>query len=195
MIGLVLCGGKSSRMGTDKGLLKTGLNGLSWAQHAGEQLTALGLPVVYSVNISQAEMYKQQLPAATLVPDNPSVQAAGPLLGLLTTHLFFPQHDLFVLACDMPAMQHPVLMYLLTQYRKTTALLYLFRHTHPEPLCGIYTAAGLAHILSLLQQDALTGYGLQYIASLLHTCYVPVPDAWVPCFTNCNAPGDIARYQ
>ena len=48
MYGLILCGGKSSRMGTDKGLLKLEAN--TWAQTAVDKLSELSIPVKLSVN-------------------------------------------------------------------------------------------------------------------------------------------------
>ena len=44
MIGVVLCGGNSTRMGSDKGLLKEEEE--TWAELAGRKLKALQLPVL-----------------------------------------------------------------------------------------------------------------------------------------------------
>ena len=51
MLGVVLCGGQSSRMGTDKGLIK--LNANTWAQAAVDKMLLLKLKVVLSVNATQ----------------------------------------------------------------------------------------------------------------------------------------------
>ncbi len=47
MIGLILCGGQSSRMGSDKGLLK--LEAKTWAQTAIDKMEILHIPVKISV--------------------------------------------------------------------------------------------------------------------------------------------------
>jgi hypothetical protein len=47
MIGLILCGGQSSRMGMDKGLLQ--FNGISWAQSAANKMAELNIPVYLSI--------------------------------------------------------------------------------------------------------------------------------------------------
>jgi molybdenum cofactor guanylyltransferase len=51
MLGIVLCGGQSSRMGTDKGLMVN--EARTWAQTAVDKLTTLLIPVKISVNEKQ----------------------------------------------------------------------------------------------------------------------------------------------
>ena len=51
MLAIILCGGRSSRMGTDKGLLK--LEETTWVQSAAEKMKQLNLPVYISVNQDQ----------------------------------------------------------------------------------------------------------------------------------------------
>ena len=48
MLGIVLCGGQSLRMGKDKGLLK--LEAKTWAQTAIDKIAVLNFPVKISVN-------------------------------------------------------------------------------------------------------------------------------------------------
>ena len=55
MLGIILCGGQSSRMGSDKGLLK--LEAKTWAQTAIDKMTVLNIPVKISVNNQQYSEY------------------------------------------------------------------------------------------------------------------------------------------
>ena len=55
IIGLVLTGGKSSRMGEDKGLLL--LEGNTWAEHQAEKLHIITTNVYLSVNRTQLKKY------------------------------------------------------------------------------------------------------------------------------------------
>lgn len=103
MKGVILCGGQSSRMGTDKGMLP--YNSITWAQLAADKLAALQLPVVISVNEQQYCFYKSRLPQFNIIQDNNFLQIGEPLKGILSVHLQYPSDDLLVLACDMPAMQ------------------------------------------------------------------------------------------
>ncbi|MBL7744850.1 MAG: NTP transferase domain-containing protein, partial [Chitinophagaceae bacterium] len=76
MLGVILCGGKSSRMGSDKGLLK--LEAKTWAQTAVDKLTALEMPIVLSVNENQLRDYTAVFNSNELICDDPSLSIHGP---------------------------------------------------------------------------------------------------------------------
>jgi len=141
LMGVILCGGESRRMGWDKGLLLK--DGAPWVKHMADKLAAYGIPVVFSVNTSQIDAYTAALPGARLVAD--SAAADGPLKGLLSIHEQFPDKDLLLLACDMLDMDAVTLQRLIDAWREGGYELYSYcEGTFFEPLCGIYTAAGLA---------------------------------------------------
>src|SRR5690606_41870089 len=98
--GVVLCGGESKRMGKDKGLLPLGKD--NWAQTAFHKLQKLNIPVCLSVNSKQIHAYIHFFSAEQLIKDETS--AKGPLRGLLSVHLKYPNDDLLLLACDMTEM-------------------------------------------------------------------------------------------
>lgn len=54
MTGVVLCGGQSARMKTDKGLIT--LNRFTWAQSAFNKLTEFKMPVFVSINSGQYKL-------------------------------------------------------------------------------------------------------------------------------------------
>jgi len=164
LLGLVLCGGESRRMGQDKGLLLK--EDTPWARQMGNKLQALQLPVMYSINPSQQAAYSAILPADLLIVD--ALELAGPLNGLLSAHRRYPGKDLLLLACDMPDLDHPTIEKLIRTYgsRQGAAPAEFFvYHDGPfaQPFCAIYTAAGLAAVYSLALQQALPDRSLQSI--------------------------------
>ncbi|HTH54757.1 MAG TPA: NTP transferase domain-containing protein, partial [Cyclobacteriaceae bacterium] len=99
MIGVVLSGGQSSRMGQDKGLIK--VDGKPWAKIAFEKLMSLGVPALISVNESQFQKYLSHFNEKELIVDRSNAKIGGPLAGVMSVHLSHPNEDVIVLACDM----------------------------------------------------------------------------------------------
>lgn len=201
MTGLILCGGQSTRMGTDKGLLKTPVStqkeylnhAKTWAQTAVDKLSGLLPDVLLSVNNDQYAGYASIFPPLQLVPDNDSLKIRGPLAGLLSAHLHRPAEDFLLLACDMPLMETELLKELVTTYQQhTTADAFVYTNDgEPEPLCGIYKASGLAHILQLYLKDQLPKHSMKYMLEHIATHFIPIPGDKKKCFRNFNAHAEL----
>ena len=191
MLGIVLCGGQSLRMGKDKGLLK--LEAKTWAQTAIDKIAVLNFPVKISVNKQQYPEYAAVFSMNDLVTDNETLQLKGPLLGLLSCHLSFPTEDLFILACDMPLMEPSILTELKNQYDQfPNADAYVFTNDNErEPLCGIYTAKGLASIISLFKSGQLTKYSMKFMLDHLTVATISANEEQKKCFRNFNAHAEL----
>lgn len=174
MIGLVLCGGESKRMGTDKGMLRHG--NYTWAEYAQQILNDLDLSVFFSVNERQLPAYQQQFLHQELIVD--CVSAKGPLAGLLSIHVNFPQEDVLVLACDMINMDTDTLHTLIRNYNtnKGVAGCFFGINDHVEPLCAIYSSSMLAEIAAQLDSGTLINFALHKIISSFHVSIVPIAD-------------------
>jgi len=190
MYGVVLCGGQSSRMGKDKGLLTAAAQ--TWAQRAADMLFSLSIPVVLAVNESQYNDYAKLFPGQ-LVQDDASVGVKGPLQGILSVHAKLPTEDLFVLACDMPLITQPLLAMLqqLAASGKADAYLYTINGEY-EPLCAIYTAPALQRILQLYQQETLQQYSMRQVLKNIYTSTLAVPPEDTRYFANLNYPDDLS---
>jgi molybdopterin-guanine dinucleotide biosynthesis protein A len=191
MIGIVLCGGQSSRMGSDKGLLPA--DDSTWAQAAVNKLAALEIPVSLSVNELQYNNYATAFSGTEIITDNDSLVLYGPLLGVLSAHLQHPLQNLFILACDMPLMETSVLIDLYNHYLQTDAYdAFVFTNDEePEPLCGIYCAKGLAAILEMYKTHALTRHSMKFMLEHLNTCYIAIAEEQKKYFKNFNAHADL----
>ena len=191
MLGVILCGGESSRMGADKGLIH--FQDKTWTQLALEKIEELGIPVVVSISRRQKEKYERLLPKNTLIVDDSTIALMGPVAAVLNVHLKYPAEDLFVLACDLPLMEFSVLDELYRLY-VIKNLFQAFVYTNdgePEPLCGIYTARGLALIYNMYHTHTLEKQSMKYILGQLLVYSMPVPENKKQCFRNFNSPEDV----
>lgn len=191
MLSIVLCGGKSSRMGTDKGLLRSETG--TWVQSAVDKLESLALPVKISVNKDQYPDYSSVFPADKLITDDPSLQLRGPLYGVLSVYLHHPADDLFILACDMPLMEPFLLEKLLQSYQANPQYdAYIYTNEgEPEPLCGIYRATGLAEILEMYHAQQLSKHSMKFMLDHINTFSIPIPEEHKKFFRNFNAHAEL----
>ena len=192
MLGLVLCGGLSSRMGSDKGLISS--RGTTWAGYMTKQIQALDLAFKVSINEGQLATYTLQFDEGSLITDDKGLNLKGPLLGILSAYNQFQFEDLLVIACDMQLMESSYLSKLIeVQFRNPSYDVYLFTNNGiREPLCGIYTAKSLSKIVGLVTLNALQSYSMKSALNLLNVYEVPIDSRYV---TNLNAEEDIKRFS
>jgi molybdenum cofactor guanylyltransferase len=191
MLGIILCGGQSSRMGSDKGFLVH--EAKTWAQTAYDKLAALNIPIRFSVNNMQQGEYAKVFTAEKLIVDDVSLLIKGPLLGVLSAHVQNPNDDLFVLACDLPLMETNLLKELFTLHQQSNKYeAYIFTNNkEPEPLCSIYTSKALKKIIVLQKENKLLKHSMKFILSKLTVCEIALHDLQKMFFRNFNAHADI----
>jgi molybdopterin-guanine dinucleotide biosynthesis protein A len=61
----------------------------------------------------------------------------------------------------------------------------------PEPLCGIYKASGLTHILQLYQAKQLPKFSMKYMLEHINTYLIPLTDDKKKSFRNFNAHAEL----
>lgn len=129
--GYVLVGGKSSRFGRDKALLKVGGN--SMAGKAAELVQAAAGNVVL---VGSPEKYDAL--GLRVIPD--VVSGVGPLGGILAALEDSPHEWNLITACDMPGVRSDFLRFLLGRAAEFAGelVLPLNRDGMPEPLCAVY---------------------------------------------------------
>lgn len=134
---LVLAGGKSTRMGQDKGKLL--YRGKAQALHAYESLEELGIRSFLSLREDQ--WTAEERGDYPLIYDQ--LRDLGPMGGILTAMSQAPEAAWLVIACDLPLLSKGTLENLL-QRRNPFKLATAYRSTSdnlPEPLCAIYEPA------------------------------------------------------
>jgi molybdenum cofactor guanylyltransferase len=134
LYGLVLAGGRSTRMQRDKAALEYA--GRSQLERAVELLTPLVERVFVSVRPDQTgDPLRARF--AQIVD---SGEVAGPIAGILAAQSRHPDAAWLVLACDLPLLDQETLEHLLRSRRpERQATAYRSSHNGlPEPLCAIY---------------------------------------------------------
>lgn len=134
LYGLVLTGGKSSRMGTDKALLN--YHGETQLERTACLLSTTCRKVFVSCRQEQAPQYS----TFGIPPITDSYLDLGPLGGLLSAQREHPDAAWLIAACDMPLLDHDTLRTLAGR-RNPFTFATAFRDPasgHPEPLLSIY---------------------------------------------------------
>lgn len=148
--GIVLCGGKSSRMGTPKALLPFGPE--TMLQRV---LRLLGGVVAPIVVVAAADQELPPLPPGVLVTRDER-EGRGPLQGLSAGLKALPQHveAAYVTSCDVPLLVPAFVTQMLDLARNhDVALMEIDGFAHP--LSAVYRRDVLPHVDALLAQDRL----------------------------------------
>jgi molybdopterin-guanine dinucleotide biosynthesis protein A len=147
MKGLVLAGGKSTRMKRDKGALD--YHGVSQRQYLYSQLRELGIQTVISCRPDQQQEMEAGLP---LLPD--TFLDLGPMGALLSAFREEPDTAWLAIACDLPYLSSDTIKYLV-DHRDTSKIATTFQSPFdefPEPLITVWEPRSYGVLLSFLSQ-------------------------------------------
>ncbi|WP_077326590.1 molybdenum cofactor guanylyltransferase [Virgibacillus siamensis] len=144
--GIILSGGKSSRMGTDKSLLSLGTKTVI------EQITDEMNTVVSQLAIITNQPEKYDFLTYQKIADR--YPGKGPLAGLETALYHIDASVYICAACDMPFIQRDVYHFLLRKLNHYDAVIPVYKD-RMHPLSGIYTKKMQPFIQQQLENDAL----------------------------------------
>jgi molybdopterin-guanine dinucleotide biosynthesis protein A len=189
MTGIILAGGKNSRMGTNKAFLK--LDGIRLIDNilAFYQKIFSEIIIVTNDPLSYTEF-----PYAIVVNDIYKKKGA---LGGIYTGLFYATHDYsFVAACDMLFLNEDFIIYLTGQVGKHDIIVPELPEGF-QPLHAIYSRNCLSHIKKMLIADKLKITGFYKEVRLLS-----IPEEKIKpfnsdgrLFLNINTPEDLKARQ
>ncbi|MEO8315141.1 MAG: NTP transferase domain-containing protein [Pseudomonadota bacterium] len=146
LYGLVLAGGRSTRMGRDKAALE--YDGLAQLERAYNLVEKLVVRAFVSVRPDQTNDPLRSRYAQ--IVDKGDVE--GPAAGISAAQSAHPEAAWLVLACDLPWLDVATLQHLIAR-RDPMRLATAFRSLHdglPEPLCAIYEPAAAAALQEFL---------------------------------------------
>ncbi len=182
--GLVLAGGESRRMGSDKALLVR--DGQSQLAHIAALLDQVTDRVFVSTRgDQQGESERSRF---TQIVDR--YEDIGPIAGILSALEEHPQADWLVVACDLPNIDEATLQFLIvnrSQGKQFTA----FRSSYdelPEPLCALYRS-GCESVLRQFIDDGIVCPRKVMIRSDTELLTQPDPRS----LDNVNTPDDLQR--
>jgi len=146
LYGLVLSGGKSTRMGTDKGLIA--YHDVPQREYLYDLLSEVCEKTFVSIREEQEAELPSRMEAITDLNEY-----KGPYNGLLSAHKKYPGVAWLVLACDLPLMDLEALKELISQrdISKQATAFALKENPLPEPLCAIWEPYSMHESLAYLE--------------------------------------------
>ncbi|MFP5469983.1 MAG: molybdenum cofactor guanylyltransferase [Bacteroidia bacterium] len=171
--GIILAGGKSSRMGTDKGLAQ--YNNIPMIAHVIKALKPITDDVIIVTSNDQYNTFGYPV-IADLIKDS------GPLAGLYTG-LFHSKNELNVcLSCDIPLISTEIILRLTETIKKKDAAIAL--HSNKiHPLIGVYKKHNYANAKKQIEQGNLR---LKDFLNIINTHLEDVSDFNKSMFNNIN---------
>jgi molybdenum cofactor guanylyltransferase len=142
LLGVILCGGQSSRMGSEK--FVTNYHGVPQYQYLSKLFKKLNLDTVISIREGQVSFVND---AANLVLDNEYYFNAGPLTGLLSVYEKYPDKSILLVGCDYPLLNLEHISYLIDQIHSSYSVVCFQNNVGiDEPLIAYYSNEVLAEI-------------------------------------------------
>ncbi len=186
---LILAGGKSSRMGQDKALVK--IHGRPMLRQVCSVAQAV-LPESIYIVTAWPERYQAIVPGVCQFIQE--VAAQGPLSGFAQGLAHVQTEWVLLLACDLPKLDAPTLRSWAEELKNISPnvmALVSREETQKgwEPLCAFYRQASLDSLQQFLSQG-----GRSFQAWLSQIPVQELPWAEEMLF-NCNAPEDVARLE
>lgn len=179
--GIILAGGKSSRMGTDKVLLKVNEKTLL------EQAIELVEPICNSILISSDNSEHEKF-GYKIVPDE--IKNCGPIGGIYSSLKKSETDWSFIISVDSPFVEKGFIHHLISEIDNSEAIIPIHKKGK-EPLIGIYHKNCLLKIEKMMD---LQHYKMHNLLRALKTKFVD-SNAWVEnypkLFHNINRPEDL----
>jgi molybdenum cofactor guanylyltransferase len=171
-IGVVLAGGRSSRMGRDKAMLRW--RGDSLLAHMQQRLHASGVSRV---------IVSGSYPHCDAVPDR--FAGMGPLGGLASVAASLPDAVLLVVPVDMPLLSAAALRHL----RESAECGCLCFEHQPLPL-RLRLDAASRQVLATLLEGPASGRSLRALHAALHGESLPLPGEWQGQLQDADTPDE-----
>lgn len=176
--GLILCGGKSSRMGQDKTTVD--FRGKSFLAHATSLMESMGIDYYLSINASQKHLCEKYNCIEDRYPDK------GPLGGIASALSEF-QCDLLVIPVDMPELSKNMLSPLFESYISVKKLSSFALNEEIQPFPSLWPLSCLPRTEEALSEGKLS---VRQLIKRVDNHLVPYELGAFP--KNLNSPSDLS---
>ena len=176
--GVILAGGESSRMGSDKALLT--IDGVSFLERIRQTLSG----VLGDVVISARDEIGYSVPGARVIGD--VYKNCGPLAGIHAALLAIPTSRAFIVSCDLPLVTPEACLRMLTTEAPDDVVV-ARRESRLQPLFGLYHKKILPELERSLRQNRFSV--LDFLDGVDVTIVDLGPSAGL---VNVNTPGEYA---
>ncbi|MCC6581961.1 MAG: molybdenum cofactor guanylyltransferase [Phycisphaeraceae bacterium] len=140
--GVILAGGKNSRMGSDKGMLEVE------GKKIVERIIEVIKPFIQEVIIISNGTNYDNLGYAVY---KDIIKDAGPMGGIHTALQYSKTDKILVISCDMPFVSKEVILPLITWANSAEVVLPEHGDGHTEPLCAVYSKSCFSKFAELLR--------------------------------------------
>lgn len=160
----ILAGGKSSRMGMEKGLAI--LNEKRLIDYLIATLTSAGLKINISSNTHLYDFFG--FPVYEDI-----IKEKGPMGGIYTALTHAQSDAILVLSCDIPFINKELINHLISYLPLESDCLVPTQQNNSEPLCAIYSKKCISTFLDLLNKGELS---IRKSLEVLNTKFIKIDD-------------------
>lgn len=181
----LLIGGRSSRMGRPKHLIK-GVNGKTWVENTVDLLQ----PFTKEIVLSGRGDVPESLESLIRIPDVPDVQ--GPLTGILAAMRWKPDSCWLLLACDMPNITTEALQWLIASRGSGSwgTVPRLKEDGFVEPLLALYEPQAKDYFEELCSAGILR---ISMVARRSKIATPVIPQSLCGAWSNINTPDELSQ--
>jgi molybdenum cofactor guanylyltransferase len=185
--GIILAGGSSRRMGTDKALLHWGDKNLL------ENAVLVLQPLCCDLMIS-SDNPAHDLPGIRRISDK--FPGKGPMAGIYSCLKGSRTEDNLVMAVDMPGLTTDILRFLLERGQGYQAAVFLRPEGMPEPLAAYYHKELVGAMAAFMERG---DYAMHFLISSVRTLRIKPEEFHLPgmgkLFLNLNEYGEYEKYK
>ncbi len=175
--GIILSGGKSTRMGSNKAMLS--FNGKKMIEYGISAMKEVCRTVIIGANTQAYNAFN-----IPVVPDN--YQNMGPLAGLEACLRHSQTRKNLITPCDTPFLNVEFLKTIISNIENYDAVVPILKDGKIEPLTGYYSKDILPIIVSQIENG---DYKIQNLLKAINTKYIVVEN--VSVLKNINTPNDL----